>query len=236
RRAIMTRRGMQQPYNASPAAQMNGRSNGRQAPPPLTPRGPARICAPSCWNPKAARDFAQRQGHEGQKLAKVAQDASPRLQARAPQGPRLRHQQDRPALQGQAGLTLRPMSPKAVLWDIGNVIVRWNPRTLYEKIFQEPAECDRFLTHVCSMEWHGAHDLGVSFAENGAALIARHPEYEAEIRAWRERWWEMFSGAIPETEAAIEALHARGVRSFGLSNISGEVIDGVRADRKSTRL
>jgi len=121
------------------------------------------------------------------------------------------------------------MSPKAVLWDIGNVIVRWNPRTLYEKIFQEPAECDRFLTHVCSMEWHVAHDLGVSFAENGAALIARHPEYEAEIRAWRERWWEMFSGAIPETEVAIEALHARGVRSFGLSNISGEVIDGVRA-------
>jgi 2-haloacid dehalogenase/putative hydrolase of the HAD superfamily len=119
--------------------------------------------------------------------------------------------------------------PTAVLWDIGNVIVRWSPRTLYDKIFQEPDECDRFLTHVCSMEWHVAHDLGVSFEENGAALIARHPEYEAEIRAWRERWWEMFSGVIPETESAIEALHARGVRSFGLSNISCEVIEGVRA-------
>lgn len=118
---------------------------------------------------------------------------------------------------------------KALLWDIGNVIVRWDPRTLYDKIFQEPADRDRFLMHVCSMEWHVAHDLGVPFAENGAALIARHPEYETEIRAWRERWWEMFSGVIPETEAAIEALHARGVASYGLSNISAEVIDGVKA-------
>jgi 2-haloacid dehalogenase/putative hydrolase of the HAD superfamily len=118
--------------------------------------------------------------------------------------------------------------PKALLWDFGNVIVRWNPRTLYAKIFTDPAECDRFLSEVCTMAWHTAHDRGVTFADNRTALLARHPEHEDAILAWESRWPEMFSGAIPETEAAIEALHGRGVPQFGLSNISMEVIDQVR--------
>jgi 2-haloacid dehalogenase/putative hydrolase of the HAD superfamily len=115
--------------------------------------------------------------------------------------------------------------PKVLLWDFGNVIVRWNPRTLYSKIFPDPVECDRFLAEVCTMEWHAPTDCGVTFADNLAALVALHPHHEAEIRAWHERWDEMFSGPIPETEAAIEALHARGVPQYGLSNISHETFD-----------
>jgi 2-haloacid dehalogenase/putative hydrolase of the HAD superfamily len=120
-------------------------------------------------------------------------------------------------------------TPKAVVWDFGNVIVRWNPRTLYQKIFPDPAECDRFLAHVCTMDWHTAHDRGVSFGENVAALAVRHPEHAPAIEAWHTRWWEMFSGAIPETEAAIEDLHARGVPQFGLSNINQDTVDGTYA-------
>ena len=116
--------------------------------------------------------------------------------------------------------------PKAVLWDIGNVLVRWDPRTLYSKIYPDPVECDRFLSSVCTMEWHIAHDLGVSFAENRARLVARFPEHEPQIRAWQERWWEMFSGHIEETAAAIAALHARGVPQYGLTNMSHETFDG----------
>lgn len=112
--------------------------------------------------------------------------------------------------------------PKAVIWDFGNVIVRWDPRTLYSKIFPDPVERDRFLGSVCTMAWHMETDRGLSFADNCARLIAEHPHHEAEIRAWHERWDEMFSGAIPETEGAIEALHAAGVPQFGLSNISTE--------------
>jgi 2-haloacid dehalogenase/putative hydrolase of the HAD superfamily len=115
--------------------------------------------------------------------------------------------------------------PKAVLWDFGNVIVRWDPRTLYSKIFPDPQGRDRFLGEVCTMDWHLATDRGVSFADNCAALIVEHPHHEPEIRAWHERWHEMFSGAIPETETAIEALHARGVPQYGLSNISTETIE-----------
>ena len=116
------------------------------------------------------------------------------------------------------------MSPRAVLWDFGNVIVRWDPRTLYSKIFPDPAERDRFLGHVCTMAWHAPTDCGVSFAENCAALAAAHPHHEAAIWAWHRRWDEMFSGPIAETEAAIERLHARGVPQYGLSNISHETL------------
>ena len=115
--------------------------------------------------------------------------------------------------------------PKAVLWDFGNVIVRWNPRTLYEKVIPDPVERDRFLAHVCTMAWHAPTDCGVTFAENCSALTAKHPEHEAEIWAWHLRWDEMFSGAIAETEAAIEALHANGVPQYGLSNISHETLE-----------
>jgi HAD superfamily hydrolase (TIGR01509 family) len=112
--------------------------------------------------------------------------------------------------------------PKAVIWDVGNVIVRWDPRTLYSKIFDDPAECDRFLSHVCTMDWHGPTDGGVTFADNIAALSAQHPHYAAQIAAWRSRWAEMFSGPIPETEAAIAALQARGVKQYALTNMSHE--------------
>ena len=110
----------------------------------------------------------------------------------------------------------------AVIWDVGNVIVRWNPRTLSSKIFTEPAECDGFLSDVCTMAWHAPTDCGVTFADNCAALSARFPEHHAAIWAWKHRWAEMFTGAIPETEAAIEALQTRGVKQYALTNMSHE--------------
>jgi 2-haloacid dehalogenase/putative hydrolase of the HAD superfamily len=114
--------------------------------------------------------------------------------------------------------------PKAVLWDFGNVIVRWDPRTLYAKIFSDPEERERFLGEICTAAWHVETDRGHPFADNCARLAQRHPEHAEAIWAWRNRWGEMFSGAISETEAAIEELHARGVPQYGLSNISGETL------------
>ena len=118
---------------------------------------------------------------------------------------------------------------RAVVFDVGNVIVRWDPRTLYSKIFPDPGERDWFLANVCTAAWHARTDAGVSFADNGRELVARYPEHTAAIRAWEERWWEMFSGPIPETEAVIEDLAARGVPMFGLTNMSAETVDGTLA-------
>ncbi len=119
--------------------------------------------------------------------------------------------------------------PRAVIWDVGNVIVRWDPRTLCSRIFADPAECDGFLTDVCTMAWHAPTDCGVTFDDNCAALSARFPEHEAAIWAWKHRWGEMFSGPILETEAAIEALQAKGVRQYALSNMSHETVEATFA-------
>ena len=114
------------------------------------------------------------------------------------------------------------MTVRGVLFDVGNVIVRWDPRTLYSKVFPDPAERDRFLAEVCTMDWHEAHDRGASMDDSVAALAARHPDHTEAIRAWRHRWDEMLSGIIPETEAAILDLHARGVPLYALTNMSHE--------------
>ncbi|KQY28767.1 HAD family hydrolase [Caulobacter sp. Root487D2Y] len=119
--------------------------------------------------------------------------------------------------------------PRALLWDVGNVIVRWNPRTLYAKIFKEPADLDRFLSHVGTLDWHSATDRGVTFADNIAALSAQHPHHAEPIAAWWDRWPEMFSGTIPETEAVIEALAERDVPQFALTNMSTETWPDVKA-------
>ena len=119
--------------------------------------------------------------------------------------------------------------PTAVLRDIGNVIVRWEPRTLYSKIFPDPVDRDDFLARVCAPTWHHQADLGRPMADGVAILIAEFPEHAAAIAAWSERWWEMFSGPIVQTTAAMRRLDARGVPQFALSNMPAEVRAGVFA-------
>ena len=121
---------------------------------------------------------------------------------------------------------MRP--PRGVLWDVGKVIVDWSPRRLYDKIFREPAACDWFLSSVCTLDWHTEHDRGVSFADNAAPLIAQHPEHEAAIRAWGDRFIETVGPVIAESEAAIHALAARGVPQFGLTNMPSEAWPAVK--------
>lgn len=119
--------------------------------------------------------------------------------------------------------------PKAVLFDVGNVIVRWSPRTLYSKLIPDPVDLDRFLAEICPMDWHAQTDVGRSFGEIIDERVALHPEHDALIRAWWDRWPEMFSGAIPETEAAIEHLYSRGVPLHGLTNMSTQAWPMVQA-------
>ncbi|MFO1015556.1 MAG: HAD family phosphatase [Caulobacteraceae bacterium] len=119
--------------------------------------------------------------------------------------------------------------PRAVLWDVGNVIVRWDPRTLSSKIFPNAAERDAFLRDVCTGEWNLRHDAGLPMADGIAERTALFPHHAEAIAAWQSRWWEMFSGPIPETETAINDLAARGVPQFGLTNMSHETCDGTFA-------
>ncbi|MFN4023445.1 MAG: HAD family hydrolase [Hyphomonas sp.] len=115
------------------------------------------------------------------------------------------------------------MAARIALFDLGGVLLDWSPARLYSKLFSDPAERDRFLSEVCTMDWHQAHDRGVSFADNAAPLIARYPQYDAQIRAWHSRWAEMFDGYVAGTDRLVEMLYGRGVEIYGVSNMPAEI-------------
>ncbi len=108
------------------------------------------------------------------------------------------------------------------LFDLGRVVLDWEPKRLYDKFFDDPAQRDWFLANVCTMDWHTRHDAGASFADNAAPLIARHPDYEAEILAWGGRWMEMFDGYIEGTPPLLKRLAAHNVPLCALSNMPAE--------------
>ena len=115
------------------------------------------------------------------------------------------------------------MAASIALFDLGRVVLDWEPARLYSRILPDPAERTRFLSEICTMDWHTRHDAGVSFADNAASLIAQYPDYEAAIRAWGGRWLEMFDGYVDGTPELIDRLEARGVPLYALSNMPSEV-------------
>jgi 2-haloacid dehalogenase len=110
----------------------------------------------------------------------------------------------------------------AVVFDLGGVLLDWNPRYLYRKLFDDEAEMEMFLRDVCTMEWHAAHDRGVPLAQSCAALAASHPEHAELIRAWGERSEEMIAGPIQGTVEILEELLRTGVRCYALTNMERE--------------
>ena len=118
----------------------------------------------------------------------------------------------------------------AVVFDLGGVLIDWNPRHLYRQLFDDEAAMEEFLATICTLEWHVAHDLGQSTAESCAALALEHPEHAAMIRAWADRTEDMVGGAIDETVEILAELRAAGVRCYALSNMEPETFP-VRMER-----
>jgi len=96
-----------------------------------------------------------------------------------------------------------------VVFDIGNVLVHWEPRALYGKIFASEAEVDWFLSHVCNHDWNLEQDRGRSFADAVTEASARFPEHAEAIAAYDLRWHETILGAIDGSVAVLEELAGR---------------------------
>ncbi len=118
--------------------------------------------------------------------------------------------------------------PSIVVFDLGGVLIDWNPRHLYRSLIADEAERERFLAEVCSPAWNLSADAGVPLAEATAKLVAQHPGKEALIRAYFDRWIEMIGGPMPETVAILETLHARGTPLWAITNWSAETFALVR--------
>jgi 2-haloacid dehalogenase len=102
------------------------------------------------------------------------------------------------------------------------VLVDWDRRYLYRKLFDDEEEMGRFLDTVCTLEWNRDLDRGRPFAEAVAALSAEHPEWRAEIEAYHRRWVEMLAGPVEGTERLVRELHRRGVALYALTNFAAE--------------
>ena len=113
---------------------------------------------------------------------------------------------------------------KTIVFDIGGVLIDWNPRYLYEKIFTDPDELDFFLRAVCSPAWNATIDVGKSFWDAIDELVPLHPEYEDQIRAYFTRWDEMLGGDIPGTVEILKELKEAGYPLAVLSNFSSETL------------
>ncbi len=111
---------------------------------------------------------------------------------------------------------------KAVLFDIGNVMITWHPENLFRKIITNTERRQHFLTNVVPMSWHDRHDAGVTFAENRIQALADFPEFADEIHAFDNRFDEMLGAPIPETMAIIEELEAKGIPQYALTNMPQE--------------
>jgi 2-haloacid dehalogenase len=119
---------------------------------------------------------------------------------------------------------------KAVVFDLGGVLIDWDPRYLYRKLLDDEAAVEEFLATVCTPAWNAEQDRGRPFAEGVAELVERHPAHAAAITAYHERWPEMLGGAVDGTVEVLAELRAAGVPVYALTNWSAETF-GVARER-----
>jgi 2-haloacid dehalogenase len=108
------------------------------------------------------------------------------------------------------------------VFDVGNVLIRWDPRRLFRKLIADAAAMEEFLAKVCHHEWNLEQDRGRSFAEGIAERIALFPEQADLVRAYDERWVETLGGAIEGSVAILEELRAKSVPTYAITNFSRE--------------
>ena len=122
----------------------------------------------------------------------------------------------------------RPQPP-TVVFDIGNVLVRWDPRNLYRKMFGgDDAAMERFLATACSNEWFADLDAG-SIAPQVAARVTAWPHFREHLEAFDTRWMETLDGAISENVALFAQLKGQGRKVYGITNYAADKFNLSRA-------
>ena len=110
-----------------------------------------------------------------------------------------------------------------IIFDLGGVLIDWNPRYVYRQIFDNEEKIDWFFENICTNEWNENQDAGRSLQEATEELVAKYPEYEKEVRAYYERWEEMLGGAILETVEILRSLkETKKYKMYALTNWSAE--------------
>jgi 2-haloacid dehalogenase len=111
----------------------------------------------------------------------------------------------------------------AIIFDLGGVLIDWNPRYVYRKIFKTEEEMEWFLENITTLDWNENQDAGYPIHKATEELVAKHPEWEPEIKAYYGRWIEMLGEAIHDTVAIMHELKESGkYKLYALTNWSAE--------------
>jgi 2-haloacid dehalogenase len=116
-----------------------------------------------------------------------------------------------------------------IVFDLGGVLIDWNPRHLYRKLIEQEAAMERFLDEVCHQAWNEEQDRGRTFAEAIEEAALRHPDQRALIEAYHLRWDEMLAGPIEDSVLILEELARAGCELHALTNWSAETFPIARA-------
>jgi 2-haloacid dehalogenase len=125
---------------------------------------------------------------------------------------------------------------KTIIFDLGGVLLDWNPHRLYAPFFNSNAEIDRFLAEINFAEWNMHQDAGRPFAEGVAALSQEFPHYADLIRAYHERWEDSVPGPIEGTVKILKRLKKAGFPLYALTNFSAETFPIMRRRFKFLKL
>ena len=117
---------------------------------------------------------------------------------------------------------------EAVVFDVGNVLVRWDRRLPYANSFEGPAELDWFMNEVIPLSWHSEHDAGRPAAELVAERSALFPDYAHHIHDWFARFNDSIPGPVPGSPELVEELHANGVPLYAITNFGADTWVGFR--------
>ena len=109
-----------------------------------------------------------------------------------------------------------------IVFDLGGVLIDWDPRYLYRKLIDDDEEMETFFAEVCTASWNAQQDRGRSLAEATTELVQRFPEKEALIRAFYDRWEEMLGGPIEGTVQILSEVREAGYPLSALSDWSAE--------------
>ncbi len=112
---------------------------------------------------------------------------------------------------------------KNIVFDLGGVLIDWNPKYVFRQIFDTEEKVDFFLSNICTMEWNIQQDAGRSLEEATTYLVSKFPEWKTEIAAYYGRWEEMLGGPISDTvEILKKAVAHPDYRVLALTNWSAE--------------
>jgi len=120
-------------------------------------------------------------------------------------------------------------SIEAIIFDLGGVLIDWNPRYLYRQVYNTEEETEWFLQNVTTLDWNENQDAGYPIHKATEELISKHPEWEPEIKSYYSRWLEMLGDAIHETVEIFRQLKENGnYKLYALTNWSAELFPHAR--------